>query len=108
MAILCSLLTGLGLVVSLTLYLVVRHWRFSRDIESKLWRISESELRWETGAQSISGKGSHGSLAKFANIYAPLVTYQGRLFAVKALQSCQVDSCMRSQLILVSVSILLL
>lgn len=103
---------SLAFLVS-ALYLVFRHWRFSREMDALLWRIDKKDIEWETGhlfpvvRGDRAGRlgrcgglstGSQASLAKFSSVFAPLVSYRERIFAAKALNICHLDAGLKHQL----------
>lgn len=88
-------------------YLVFRHWRLSRDMDTLLWRIDKKDISWESGTMCpfVGGRactGSQASLARFSTLFAPLVQYRERHFAAKAISIGQLDNNMKHQLKLVS------
>ena len=82
-------------------YLIFRHWRLSRDMDTLLWRIDKRDIHWENGQFFPINRGSQASLAKFSTVFAPLVTYRERIFAAKAMDTDFLDSNMKHQLKLV-------
>jgi len=91
-------------------YLIFRHWRLSRDLDTLLWRIDKKDIQWETGHlfPVVGGRsggfssGSQASLVRFSTVFAPLVTYRERIFAAKIVHVGQMDQSMRHQLQMVS------
>lgn len=51
-----------------------------------MWRIDKKEIEIaNSGGKSLTRSGSQTSLTRFSTVYAPLVTYRGRIFAAKKL-----------------------
>jgi len=72
-----------------------------------MWRIDKREIELtnpDGGKFRLTRTGSQTSLARFSTVYAPLVTYRGRIFAVKKLDMdlLVLDSPLKQQLKLVS------
>ncbi|CAG7729358.1 unnamed protein product, partial [Allacma fusca] len=93
-----SILMVLTMLAASGGYLIFRHWRLSRDMDTLLWRIDKRDIHWENGQFFPINRGSQASLAKFSTVFAPLVTYRERIFAAKAMDTDVLDSNMKHQL----------